>query len=114
MAHTKVKRELVEKKEKWGIVETIDKMDIVGLVTYRWERSFQTERLLQSEDRVHFITSNSYIPNYTQEIKNIHRDSKIQPDELNLANGIAVSLMENIILFQSREAAQTGENATAM
>jgi hypothetical protein len=33
-------RELVEKKEKWGIAGTIDKTDIVGLVTYGWERSF--------------------------------------------------------------------------
>ncbi len=40
MALSKAKRWLVEKKENGGIIGTIEKSDIVGLVTYAWKNSF--------------------------------------------------------------------------
>jgi hypothetical protein len=40
MALTKAKRNLFEKKESLGLEGTIEKTDIVGLVTYAWEQSY--------------------------------------------------------------------------
>jgi hypothetical protein len=117
MALTKAKWELVEKKEKWGIAGTIDKTDIVGLVTYGGERSFtrvESNWKAVVEQGWGQLNSNLLLhPEInTQEQKKIRQDSKIQPDELNLMDGIAGSLMEKIVLFWNREAARTGENAT--
>jgi hypothetical protein len=50
-------------------------------------------------------------PIATSQNQNTGNHSKIQPDELNFADGIAGSLTEKIVLFQNM---QTGKNATAM
>ncbi len=40
--------------------------------------------------------------------------SAIQPEELNLTEGLSGTLTNKIVLFRNREAARTGENATEL
>ena len=73
MAMAKAKRELVNKKENAGLAETIEKLDIVHLVSHAWNQSFP------------WVDSN--------------QKGVAKPSELNFTLGIARSLTDKIVLF---------------
>jgi hypothetical protein len=115
MALTKAKRNLVEKKESWGLEGTIEKTDIMGLVTYAWEHSFS-----RKESNKKAVAERGWGPlNYNillhPEINSAKKEnvltSDINPDELNLTTGLSGTLTNKIVSFRNREAARTGENA---
>lgn len=119
MALTRAKRNLVEKKESWGLEGTIEKTDIVSIVTYAWERSFARQ-----STNIKAVAERGWGPlNYNlllhPEINLTNNNtnrlvSAIQPEELNLTEGLSGTLTNKIVLFRNREAARTGENATEL
>jgi hypothetical protein len=118
MALAKAKREIVDKKENSGLVGTIEKTDIVGLVGCAWNQSFAWVASNQKAVMEHGWGALSYNlllhPEINLKKKLLNLDSKVDPSELNLTKGIARLLTEKIVLFRAREAARTGENATKM
>ncbi len=116
MALTKGKRNLVKKKESWGLEGTIEKTDIVGLVTYAWEHSFarqDTNKKAVAERGWGPLNYNILLNpeiNSNKPSDNV-LTSDAKPEDLNLVAGIAGTLTNKIVLFRNREAARTGENA---
>jgi hypothetical protein len=116
MALTKGKRNLVEKKESWGLKGTIEKTDIVGLVTYAWEHSFarqDTNKKAVAERGWGPLNYNILLHpeiNSNKSSDNV-LTSDAKQEDLNLVAGIAGILTNKILMFRNREAARTGENA---
>ncbi len=116
MALTKAKRNLVEKKECWGLEGTVDKTDIVGMVNYAWEISFQrleSNKKAVAERRWGLSNYNLLLhPEISGENGNaVALSSDVSPEELNLMQGLSGTLTNKIVMFQNREVAHTGENA---
>ena len=116
MALTKAKRNLVEKKESWGLEGTVDKTDIVGVVTYAWENSFH--RIGSNKKAVAKfgwgpLNYNLLLhPEISGENGNtVALSSDVSPEELNLTQGLSGTLTNKIVMFRNREVARTGENA---
>jgi len=120
MALAKSKRELVDKKENAGVIGTIEKTDIVGLVTCAWNQSFArvaSNKKAVAERGWGPLTYNLLLHpeiNLDKNSQSKMQHSNIDPSELNFTKGISGSLTEKIVLFRAREAARTGENATEM
>jgi hypothetical protein len=120
MALSKAKRLLVEKKENAALIGTIEKTDIVGLVTYAWKHSFDrvaSNRKAIAERGWGPLNYNLLLHpeiNLNQTNGGVQLQSTIQPEDLNLTSGLAGSMTEKIVLFRAREAARSGENATEM
>jgi len=119
MAIAKAKREPVDKKENAGLLGTIEKTDIVSLVSQAWNASFT-----RVDNNKKAVAERGWGPlNYNlllhpeinlKKEKGFQLNSSIDPGDLNFSTGIAGSLTDKIVLFRSREAARTGENATEM
>jgi hypothetical protein len=120
MVLSKAKRELVDKTENSGLVGTIEKTDIVGLVGCAWNQSFA--RVASNQKAV---AERGWGPlcynlllhpeiNLDQNRKSFQLVSKVAASELNFTEGIAGSLTDKIVLFRAREAARSGENTTEM
>ena len=104
MALTKAKRNLVEKKESWGLKGTVDKTDIVGVVTYAWENSFH--RIGSNKKAVAKfgwgpLNYNLLLhPEIRGENGNaVVLSSDVSPEELNLTQGLSGTLTNKIVMF---------------
>ena len=116
MALTKAKRNLDEKKESWGLEGTVDKTDIVGVVTYAWENSFHrigSNKKAVAERGWGPLNYNLLLhPEISGENRNaVTLSSDVSPEELNLTQGLSGTLTNKIVMFRNREVARTGENA---
>jgi len=121
MALTKAKNDLVTKKNDAGLEFAINKTDIVGLVRQAWKLSFAREdknrnaiasrgwgpRALAYNALLHpeILTSKSNQPEGPQ------LTSSTNPQDLNLSEGIAATLVDRILPHKNREARLNGDNA---
>jgi len=125
MALTKAKQELVTKKNESGLDYTINKTDVVGLVRQAWKSSFartQTNRkaiatrgwgprALNYNALLHpeVLTSKPGYRNNGTELSTL--DSNVTPEELNLSQGLAGTLVDKIYVHKAKEAELSGANA---
>jgi len=126
MALTKAKQELVTKKNDSGLEFAINKTDIVGLVSTAWAASFA-----RADKNVNAITSRGWGPRLLAYNALLHPEiltsngtssggipepltglqSSVNPEELNLSDGLAATLVEKIVLHKNRESQLTGADA---
>jgi hypothetical protein len=105
IALAKAKCELVDKKENSGLVISIEKTDIVGLVGCAWEQSFARVQCNLKAISWHGWGPLNYNLLQHPEI-NLKKDkvyfklhSNIDVSDLNVSEGLAGSLTEKIVLF---------------
>jgi hypothetical protein len=124
MALTKVKQQLVMQKNDSGLEYTINREDIVGLVQKAWKSSFarvETNRQAISKRgwgpralnynalcHPEVLTTKPGFKNNTDATT---LETTITPDELNLSEGLAGTLVDKIFVYKSKEADNTGINA---
>ena len=124
IALSKAKQQLVLKKNDNGLEYTINKEDIVGLVRKAWKSSFE-----KVETNCQAISRRGWGPralNYNALchpevlttkpgcMKNTDVstfDINICPDELNLSEGLAGTLVDKIFVYKTKEADNSGTNA---
>jgi len=124
MALTRAKQELVTKKNDAGLPFAIDKTDIVGLVRQAWEKSFA-----RVKTNIKAVASRGWGPkalNYkclqhpeilstkngaSQKGLTIDSRSCAAPEELNLSDGLAATLIDRIVLYKNKEANRNGADA---
>jgi hypothetical protein len=125
MALNKAKQELVTRKNSAGQEYAIHKSDIVGLVRKAWGESFariETNRkaILQRGWGPRALNYNALLhpevltskPGYSCDKPAADGlTSQVTPDELNLSEGLAGTLVDRIFIHKSREAGNTGNNA---
>jgi hypothetical protein len=117
MALTRAKQELVTQKNDAGLNFTIEKTDVVGLVHKTWKASFA-----RVKSNIKAISNRGWGPralNYNvllhPEILTSKPSAKIQgllsemvssaaPEDLNLCNGLAATLVDRIVLYKNTEA----------
>jgi hypothetical protein len=113
MSLTEEKRKLVENKETNGIQGTIEKTDIVGLVTHAWTKSFnrvQTNRKAIAECGWGPMNYNILLhPEVSRKMQNsTTQDTKISAEQLNLTDRLAGTLTDKIVKYMNREATRNG------
>jgi hypothetical protein len=127
MALARAKQDLVMKKNDAGLEFVINKTDIVGLVNQAWKFSFaRTEqnqtatgsrgwgpRALAYNALLHpeILTSKS---SNGAEGPISQLDSAVDPEQLNLTEGIASTLVDRIVMYKNREAHLNGDGAEEM
>ncbi len=121
----KAKQELVTKKNERELDYTINKMDVVGLVRQAWKSSFartQTNhkaistrgwgpRVLNCNALLHpeVLTSKPGYHNNGTELSML--DSNVTPEELNLSQGLAGTLVDKICIYKAKEGELSDANA---
>ena len=124
MALTRAKQELVTKKNDAGLEFSINKTDIVGLVQIAWKRSFA-----RVKTNIKAVAHRGWGPkalNYNvllhPEILATKHGAKekelttgletnVAPEDLNLSEGLAATLVERIVDYKVKEASCNGVGA---
>jgi hypothetical protein len=124
MSMTKAKRELLTKKERAYQKFTIDKMDVVYLVRRVWKDSFArvltnkkaiAERGWNPLNHVLLLHPEIQLTNKTATTASSTDPASdtittVQPESLNLTEGLAGTLMDQIVEFRNREDSRNGVN----
>jgi hypothetical protein len=119
----KVKRWLLTEKSNNGYPFAIEKSDVVKLVALAWKESFAQKQtnmkaiaargwnplnyniLLHPEIQVSKTAQGGAVPSFTSKLT-----STILPSNLNLSQGLAGTLMDDIVLYRQIEDARNGVN----
>jgi hypothetical protein len=124
MALTKAKQELVTKKNDAGLEFSIDKRDIVGLVRKARKASFSREEMNKRAIlnrgwgpkalNYNALTHPEILaskPGYYKESALNTLKTEVDPEDLNLSDGLAATLVDKIVLHKNKEGARSGSNA---
>ncbi len=121
---TSLNNETLKKKNDTGLGFVMDKRDVVGLICKAWKASFSREEtnkwaILNRGWEPKALNYNAlthpeilaFKPGYNKESAVNTLKTEVDPEDLNLSDGLAAMLVEKIVLHKNKEGTHSESNA---